>query len=97
MLIIFAFSVTPTILLHNWTANHTDSVKKITDTGQQQLSKKLFNCHCDNIVAESPFTEIHYYTYLPVEQKFTNIIGQPCIDLSLVPQGSVSLRGPPSV
>ncbi|MBL0182345.1 MAG: hypothetical protein IPP96_08630 [Chitinophagaceae bacterium] len=40
MLVIFSFSVTPTILLHNWFADHIDSVKKSTGTNQEQLSTK---------------------------------------------------------
>lgn len=57
MLIVFAISITPTIVFHNWFADHIDSVKKTPGTGKAQVGKKLYNCHCDNIVAESPFTE----------------------------------------
>ena len=97
MLIIFAFSVTPTILLHNWTANHIDSVKKLNDTDQQQLSKKLYNCHCDSIVAESPFTEHYGISISPVITSFL----LPGNNRPVLFPESVrifhSLRGPPIV
>ena len=57
MLVVFAFSITPTIVFHNWLAGHSDTVKKSLTTSAEQLGKQTFNCHCDNIVAESPFTE----------------------------------------
>ena len=56
MLIIFSFSISPRIFLHNWLAHHKDVAIKIPVPGNQQLGKTLFNCNCDNIVAESPFT-----------------------------------------
>lgn len=56
LLIVFAFSITPTIVFHNWLAGHSDTVKKTFNTTGKQLGKQTFNCHCDNIVAESPFT-----------------------------------------
>jgi len=97
MLIIFAFSVTPTILLHNWTANHTDSVKKLKDTDQQQLSKKLYNCHCDSIVAESPFTEHYTISVSPVMASF--LLPQNNCAVNFPEPDAIfhSLRGPPIV
>jgi hypothetical protein len=97
MLIVFAFSVTPTILLHNWVATHTDSVKKQTAADQQQVSKQLFNCHCDNIVAESPFTEPYKISLPAVSLSFS----LPGNDKPVhIPEPGLifhSLRGPPAV
>ena len=97
MLIIFAFSVTPTILLHNWTANHIDSVKKLKDTDQQQLSKKLYNCHCDSIVAESPFTEHFTISVSPVVTSFLLTGNNRPILFPEPVHIFHSLRGPPTV
>jgi hypothetical protein len=97
MLIVFAFSITPTIFFHNWLANHTDSVNKNSQSNKDQVGKKLFNCHCDNIVAESPFTDSDYFKVLPAQPIFSNIkAGKPAHFSSSQPV-SYSLRGPPLV
>ncbi|MBK8521784.1 MAG: hypothetical protein IPL54_13265 [Chitinophagaceae bacterium] len=57
LLMIFAFSITPAIIFHNWLVNHTDTFKEEANTKGDQLGKQTFNCHCDHVVAESPFTE----------------------------------------
>jgi hypothetical protein len=97
MLIVFAFSITPTILLHNWLANHKDSVRKLPTTNQQQVNKPLFNCNCDNIVAESPFTEPDTDFQLPAVQFFS--VQQETNHVYFLPSPHFffSLRGPPVV
>jgi hypothetical protein len=97
MLIVFAFSITPTIVLHNWLANHTDTYKKTTDTKAQQLGKQTFNCHCDNIVAESPFTEPGTFKSLSPIQIFTVVTTVNILQLPSSPAIFYSLRGPPIV
>ncbi len=97
MLIVFAFSITPTIALHNWLANHTDTCKKITDKNTEQLSKKTFNCHCDNIVAESPFTETEIFKNLSPIQIFVLATNINIVQLPSSPTIFYSLRGPPVV
>ena len=97
MLIVFAFSITPTIVLHNWLANHTDTYKKFTDTKAQQLGKQTFNCHCDNIVAESPFTQPETFRNLPAVQIFSVAATVAIVQLPSSPHVFYSLRGPPVV
>lgn len=97
MLIVFAFSVTPTIFLHNWVANHKDSVKRLSDTDQEQVSKISFNCHCDNIVAESPFTEPVVIIPVPGMQIFSTQKSDKPVHFHSTPQIFHSLRGPPVV
>ena len=97
MLIVFAFSITPTIVFHNWLANHTDTYKKSTDTKAQQLGKQTFNCHCDNIVAESPFTEPETFQSSPSIQIFSIAATVAIVQLPLSPHVFYSLRGPPVV
>lgn len=97
LMVVFVFSITPTILLHNWVANHSDTVKKSTATKQPQVSKKLFNCHCDNIVAESPFTELYKISIAPVAPFFSLVENNRPV---LFPEPACifhSLRGPPMV
>ena len=97
MLIVFAFSITPTIVFHNWLANHTDTCKKATDTKGQQLGKQTFNCHCDNIVAESPFTEPGTFTGPVPSQSFALAATVGIVQLPASPIIFYSLRGPPTV
>ena len=97
MLVIFSFSVTPTILLHNWFADHIDSVKKVNGTDQEQLSAKKFFCQCDNIVAESPFTETGNILIPVPGQTFALKQGHRFIQVISTPRFYFSLRGPPVV
>jgi hypothetical protein len=65
LVLVFAFSITPAIVFHNWLVSHTDTYQKETHSKGAQLGKQTFNCHCDHVVAESPFTgpdksTIHY-------------------------------------
>lgn len=97
MLMVFAFSITPTIILHNWLASHTDSVKKSADTNQEQVGKKSFNCHCDNIVAESPFTKPYKISIPPVLQSFCLPGNNKPVQIPEPAFNFYSLRGPPAV
>ncbi len=97
ILIVFAFSITPVIVLHNWLANHTDTYKKSGDTKAQQLGKQTFNCHCDNIVAESPFTEPETFKRLPSIQFFSLASTVDIVQPPSSPHVFYSLRGPPVV
>ncbi len=56
-LLLFAFSITPRLTLHNIVANHKEgrTDKILHNSSQDQLSKTTINCLCDNLVAESPF------------------------------------------
>jgi len=97
MLIVFAFSITPTIVFHNWLFNHTDTYKKSADTKAQQLSKKTFNCHCYNIVAKSPFTEPAIDINPALAQSFSLINVKLQVQFNSSQHYSYSLRGPPAV
>jgi hypothetical protein len=97
LLIVFAFSITPTIVLHNWLANHTDTCKKATDTKAPQIGKQTFNCHCDNLVAESPFTETQIFTSPSPIQIFEVAATVDIAQLKSSPTIFYSLRGPPVV
>lgn len=97
LLIVFALSITPTIVFHNWLAEHTDTCKQSTDTKAQQIGKQTFNCHCDNIVAESPFTQTETFKSLPPIQIFSVAA---TVDIFQLPASQTifhSLRGPPAV
>ncbi len=63
MLFVFAFCITPKILLHNLLADHRDAPFSHNHADGSQISKSVFNCNSDNLVVESPFIN----DYLPVE------------------------------
>lgn len=98
MLIVFAFSITPTIVFHNWLANHSDTIRKISGGGTgEQLGKITFNCHCDHIVAESPFTEPGKLIIQQAVSLFTIEQVDALDQLTTAPFIFHSLRGPPVV
>lgn len=97
MLIVFAISITPTIVFHNWFAHHTDTYKKPANSKTPQIGKQTFNCHCDNIVAESPFTGPETIN-TSIHLQFFRI--QQAVDIHSLPASPsafCSLRGPPVV
>jgi hypothetical protein len=56
LLLLFAFSITPRKVLHDWIANHTDRIEQVTKENTVQAKINGFNCNCESLVAESPFT-----------------------------------------
>jgi hypothetical protein len=72
MMAVFAFSVTPKILLHDLVADHKDTPIKPNHSNQEQISKAGFNCNCDNLVAESPFVN----DFIPVDLSLTKEFAQ---------------------
>lgn len=95
LLIVFAISITPTIFFHNLFANHVDSVKKRADTKGEQLDSVTFNCHCDNVVATSPFTQAAAQIFPSAEL----ILSSSAVEKEVAFKSSLhlfySLRGPP--
>ena len=97
LLLIFAFSITPAIVFHNWLVKHTDTFKKDTNTKSDQLGKQTFNCHCDHVVAESPFTEPDKTNISYPAQAFSLFKAELQVQYTASPYIHYSLRGPPTV
>lgn len=97
MLMVFAVSITPTIIFHNLFAGHTDSVNTDRGAGSTEIGVPLFNCHCDHLVAESPFTGLVQFVESRTAPFYAayNETGQT--PLSSSPGCSYPLRGPPAV
>lgn len=97
LLIVFAISITPAIVFHNWLAPHTDTYKSYGNTKGLQLEKQTFNCQCAHLVAESPFTEpgkaIITYPLQFLNLPKAEIPVQPAQETQLL----YTLRGPPAV
>lgn len=97
ILIVFAFSITPAIIFHNWLADHADTVKKPSDTNREQVGKKLFHCQCNNFVAESPFTEPAVLFTSPAVKLISSVKIDYKLLLISFPDYFYLLRGPPAV
>ena len=97
MLMLFAFSITPKKILHDVFANHKDSlVKTVRGTDAAQLTVAGFNCHCDNLVAESPFTDEHTVFEIAAPLAFAEQKSAAIADFNSQSQFFFELRGPPS-
>jgi hypothetical protein len=55
LIVVFALSITPVIVLHNLTANHTDVSYADKNQKSNQVSKAGIHCNCINFVAEAQF------------------------------------------
>jgi hypothetical protein len=55
LLVLFALSITPKKVLHDWIVNHNDGIAASAKADTDQLHKAGFNCNVQNLVAESPF------------------------------------------
>jgi hypothetical protein len=96
MLILFAFSITPKIVLHDFVANHKDTPLKSNFGENAQLNVAGYHCSCDNLVVESPFTDTK------VKSPVTRVAVFP--QLNLIYHGHfyaghnfyIELRGPPA-
>ena len=95
MLVLFAFSVTPKLLLHNLVANHKDTPLKSSTNKTQQFDVAGFNCACDNLVVESPFVENFIAAEIITPSFFSRHINPEIKNFISVNQFYVGLRGPP--
>ena len=95
MLLTMALSVTPKAYLHHWFAAHKDVSVKKEGAGQPQVSKQLFHCNCDNLVAESPFTDHDHDLKLTTFSALSIQQGSKPVSLYSSAPCFFSLRGPP--
>jgi hypothetical protein len=56
LLLLFAFSITPRKIIHDFLATHKDKTALSASSGSINVNKASYNCKCDHIVVESPFT-----------------------------------------
>ena len=97
MLIIFSFSITPRIFFHNWLASHKDARSNLPAADQHQVGHVFYNCNCDNIVAESPFTQQDDLAVLLPVQCYAIPVEATTPAFYSAGYFLFSLRGPPSV
>ena len=97
ILLVFAFSITPKILLHNVIANHTDTPFSSNTEKHAQLHKAGFNCTIDNLVVESSFIQATYSTPVEVQIYPSSLLA--CYSGGFIRgyECFLHLRGPPAV
>ncbi|MEJ7609659.1 MAG: hypothetical protein WKF88_00630 [Ferruginibacter sp.] len=94
LILVFALSITPKIVLHNMFAGHIDTVPRKDSKVPLEVSTTGFNCDKDGVVATSPFVadgtilysfSFHYFSpYVPGQVALSAAV--PVFD---------PLRGPP--
>lgn len=97
LLVLFALSITPKKTLHDWIVNHKDGVTHTVASDIAQLSKDGFNCDCQSLVTESPFTADYQSVDIIASQSF---IEHPAIQLHQVYTSTCFFfehRGPPAL
>ncbi|MBS1666645.1 MAG: hypothetical protein JST58_04640 [Bacteroidetes bacterium] len=95
LMIVFAFSITPQIYLHDLLADHRDSPIKSNFSDQAQLSKTGFHCTWDNLVVESPFINKVISPFISIQKQFVkleSVFKTDCLGLDYF---YFELRGPP--
>jgi len=89
-------SITPKLLLHTLSADHTDQPsKKISD--KPEISQVGFNCDCNSIVATSPFTGSTDKFEISKLLHVTGYIESISVSLPSTDHFYFELRGPPAV
>jgi len=99
LLLVFTFSIAPKKILHDAIANHKDKTAVVSqgDNDSPQLSHTGFICKCDNLVAESPFTdEVLHFDFTPV-QVFSVATSSTLYHFHSSPVFFFELRGPPAM
>ena len=97
LLLIFAFSITPKITLHDFIANHKDTPFKSNFEKDAQLHKAGFNCSCDNLVVESPFTDDLSPVQIVITSAFPLRLTAHTNNFNTGHHFYFELRGPPAV
>jgi len=95
LLLIFAFSATPKIFLHNLLANHTDG-SSIAGGKMQEFAVASFHCDCENLVVELPYIDNPVHLLLAIGNSYRLFRIKTGNSLSLSPYFIFGFRGPPA-
>jgi hypothetical protein len=96
MLVMFAFSITPKLLLHDLIANHRDTPLKNNKDKTACIDVAGFNCSCDNLVVESPFVNDVISTEATIPVNYALHIESAMKRINSVNQFYFQFRGPPN-
>jgi hypothetical protein len=70
LLVLFAISITPKIVVHSLVARHQDIHLAPNKDKTDQVSRTGFHCAVDNLVVELPFLSYSVYTQLVIPELF---------------------------
>jgi hypothetical protein len=96
LLLVFAFGITPKRTLHNLIATHKDAQAIKHDHPGTCVSKAVFNCQCENLVAESFFVAEPATGLIAVAFRFAiqnHNYNEPFLSTAIFNR---ALRGPPA-
>ncbi len=96
LLLVFSFSITPKKFLHDAIANHKDKLIVASPGNDKQVTHTGFVCKCDNLVAESPFTNNVQLFDIAAVHVFSVQQSSPLYHFYSSPVFLFQLRGPPS-
>jgi hypothetical protein len=98
LLLLFAFSITPKKPLHDFFAHHKDTPVKSSGDKTEQFSQAGFNCNCENLVVEFPFTASSFPEALIRPVVYRSAPYSRIIDVfQQEPPRYFALRGPPTL
>jgi hypothetical protein len=97
LLMLFAFSIMPKKILHDWIVSHTDGVSATAKSEVAQVGKAGFNCNCQNLVAESPFTADNQCIDFALHLSHATRPGTSPSQVYTADLFFYSLRGPPAI
>ncbi|MEO6289464.1 MAG: hypothetical protein ABIO76_06065 [Ginsengibacter sp.] len=98
LMVVFALSITPTKVLHSFFADHTDaSLNKTYSSKNPGLSVAGFNCQCNNLVVESPFTIQYFVAATDIFEIYDFNKQAFAPDFNCADHFFFELRGPPSI
>lgn len=97
MLLLFVFSITPRLYLHELVANHQD-VTVCSSSEEDQMAAAGFRCDTHDQVAESPFTSHGFQLAIAPPILYPTATTQHLIaNLRLKAPVISTLRGPPAM
>ncbi|HVY73381.1 MAG TPA: hypothetical protein VG890_01045 [Puia sp.] len=96
LLLLFSFSVTPKLLLHQLIANHRDTAYSVSKDQKATVDKAGFNCHAEDLVVNIPFIPGAETVY-PVTLPSTLVsFSSKVFDALTAQEFFFELRGPPA-
>jgi hypothetical protein len=97
LLVLFTFSMTPKLILHNLVANHKDTPYAASKEKNATLSVAGINCHCEDLVVTIPFISQPEPVY-SLQPGFSTIrYAESISSFQGLSHFFFELRGPPSL
>ncbi len=95
MLVIFTFSMTPKNYWHECLSDHRNVVTANPE-GKITVSKTGQDCHCDELVVNTPFTQIPSELHLSSFIAYDEFSDLPYRFIFYITHAAKDLRGPPA-